>query len=303
MKSSLAQANRQIRRVTVVGMMVNIVLCALKFAIGLFTGSLGLLADGIHSLSDLLTDVAVLLGAHFGSREPDPYHPFGHGRMETFAAAFVALLLALVGAGMIVEAARRIAEMHAGDPYEPVTFPAAVIGTAIVSVIAKELLYQVTRIVAVRVHSAAAYANAWHHRSDALSSVAVLVGAVAVRFGYPYGDQLAALVVGLMIVLVAARILGECLREFSERAADKQTLAQIKTIMDRQPGVAQWHKLRTRRVGREIFLDVHILVNPDLTVTEAHSISRCLEQSLHEEVTLPVNVIVHIEPDLPEERK
>lgn len=303
MKSATVHDNQQIRRITIIGMLVNVGLSLIKGVIGLLTGSLSLLADGIHSLSDLVTDVAVLLGTHFGAKEPDPYHPFGHGRMETFSTAFVSLILAAVGGGMIFEAARRIAAMHDGTDAAPVTMSSAVIWAALLSVIAKELLYQATRAVAVRSHSAALYANAWHHRSDALSSVAVLIGALAVRFGYPHGDQLAAIAVGLMIILVAVRILGECIREFSERAADRQTLSQIEQVINGQPEVAQWHKLRTRRVGREVFLDVHILVDPELKITEAHAVSKRLEEALHEQVTQPVNAIVHIEPDVPEERK
>lgn len=304
MKLSAAEGNLQIRRVTVFGMVVNLGLSILKGVVGWITGSLGLLADGVHSLSDLLTDAGVLLGIHFGSKEPDRAHPFGHGRMETFSTAFVAIFLALVGGGMIYEAARRIVQMHSGQIPETITISSAVLWVALLSVVAKELLYQATKIVAIRSHSAATYANAWHHRSDAFSSIAVLIGAAAVRFWqYPHGDQLAAIAVGIMIVLVAAQIMGGCIQEFAERSADQQTIGQIEKVISEQPEVAQWHKLRTRRVGREVFLDVHILVNPELKITEAHAVSKQLEKALHEQVTQPVNVIVHIEPDVPEERK
>ncbi len=303
MKELTRQNNKQILQVTYLGMAVNLFLAIIKSVTGLTAGSIGLLADGIHSLSDLATDGAVLLGIRLSAKEPDDSHPFGHGRMETFSAAAVALILGLVGGGMIYRAAADIAHMHAMNR-QTVIMPMSVLWIAMLSIAAKEALYQITRLVAVRCRSTAVYANAWHHRSDALSSVAVLVGAGAVRFlNYPHGDQLAAIGVGLMIILVAVRILGNCIGEFSEKAVDQETLRQIEAVIVGQPGIIHWHKLRTRSVGREIFLDVHILVDPQLNITEAHAISEKLETALHTQIPQPVNVMVHIEPNLPELRK
>jgi len=168
---------------------------------------------------------------------------------------------------------------------------------ALLSVFSKEAIYQITRRVAVSTGSSAAYANAWHHRSDAFSSVAVVVGFVATRFGYEHGDQVATVAVGLMIILVAAKIIDGCLNEFAERAVDEGTVEQIKHILSTQDRVRQWHKLRTRSVGREIFMDVHILVNPALSITEAHTIAESLEEALHASLSRPVNIMVHVEPD------
>lgn len=300
MNESVHLGNRQLKRITYLGMGVNIILAVLKSIVGVAAGSIGLFADGIHSLSDLATDAAVLLGIRYGSKEPDSDHPFGHGRMETFSAAVVAIVLAVVGGGMIYKASMGILQMHRIGQ-ETVTLPMSVIWIALLSVIAKEVLYQITRMTAVRCHSAAVYANAWHHRSDAFSSVAVMIGAAAVRFfNYPHGDQLAAIAVGLMIIFVAVRIFGDCIGEFSERSVDQQTIRQIETILAQQPRIAQWHKLRTRSVGREIFLDVHILVDPQLKITEAHAISDALETALHTQLSRPVNAVVHIEPNLPQ---
>lgn len=302
-ESKRTLANARIQWVTYLGLWVNLGLTLFKMAVGWLTGSLALVADGVHSFSDFATDIILLLGIRWGSKEPDESHPFGHGRAETFVAALMGAGLLAVGGGMIYKASVTIMQMNAtGDHSRYIG--AGVIWAAILAVIAKEWLYRVTMRVAVETHSAMVYANAWEHRTDAVSSVAVLIGAASVRFWhYPHGDQVAAIVVGIMIILVAVQILGKCFQEFSERSADRQTVSQIEKIMNAQPEIAQWHKLRTRRVGREIFLDVHILVDPDLSITEAHTISRRLEQALHDEVTLPVNVIVHVEPDLPEERK
>ena len=301
-QQSVHQNNAAIRKVTCWGMLINLVLAVFKSVAGLLVGSISLFADGIHSLSDLLTDVAVLVGVHLGSKEPDSKHPYGHGRMETFSTAFVAAVLILVGVGMIYKASGDIAKMHAAG-IEKVTISSAVIWIALLSVISKEILYQWTRIIAVRANSSAVYANAWHHRSDALSSVAVIVGAIAVKFGYPHGDQLGAIVVGIMIILVGIKVIDGCIREFSERAVDARTVEQIQKIIDSEKRIRSWHKLRTRSVGREIFLDLHILVDPQLNITEAHEIAECLETTLHEQMPQPVNVMVHVEPDLPAQRK
>jgi len=295
-------ANTQIRRVTIKGMFINITLMVFKLIAGYLVGSLSLIADGVHSLSDFATDIALLVGVYFGSKKPDDKHPFGHGRLETFAGAFVAAALIFVGAWLIYEGAKGIAEMH-NTGNEKIQISSMVIWIALLSVGLKEYLYQITRIVAKRTHSSATYANAWHHRSDAFSSVAVLIGAVAVKFGYPHGDQLGAIAVGLMIVMVGIKIVGDCICEFAEGAVDATTLEQIQTVINAHQGIRQWHQLRTRSVGREVFLDVHILVDPLLNITQAHEIAESLEAELMEQLTRPVNVMVHVEPDLPELRR
>ncbi len=299
---SLHADNVSIRRVTYLGMLGNIVLAVLKMVVGFFAGSLALVADGIHSLSDCLTDIAVIFGVYLGSKKPDPEHPYGHGRLETFSTAFIAVILVVVGGGMIYTASINIARQHAADQ-QVMTISTAVIWIALLSVVTKELLYQWTRIVAVKTHSTALYANAWHHRSDALSSVAVVIGAIAVKLGYPHGDQLAAIAVGLMVIMVGVKVFGGCLGEFSERAVDTQTVRKIESILESEARIRQWHRLRTRTVGREIFVDLHILVDPDLNITEAHAIADALEGDLHKQIDRPVNVIIHVEPDLPQMRQ
>jgi cation diffusion facilitator family transporter len=278
-------------------MLVNIALAVVKVVVGLGIASLSLVADGIHSLSDLVTDVAVLLGSHLGARKPDKTHPYGHGRIETFSALLVAAVLIFVGGAMIYHATLSIAKNE--------TTPAhwGILAAALLSIVAKEGLYRATKTVAVRSHSTALYANAWHHRSDALSSVAVVVGYVLLRFGYDHGDQVAAITVGLMVILVGVKIIDDSVRELTEGAVDPKTVADIKAVIDANEAIRGWHRLRSRTVGREVFLDVHILVDPHLNVAEAHAISDHLEGTLDAEIARPVNLTVHIEPDLPEFRK
>jgi len=239
----------------------------------------------------------VLLGLRLGSKEPDQSHPYGHGRAETFSASLIALVLILVGGAMIYYATMAIAR-------DEITTPRlGVLIAAIVSIAAKEWLYRVTQKAAIQSHSPALYANAWHHRSDALSSVAVVVGFISLEFGFGHGDQVAAIAVGLMIIWVGIRVIGDSLRELTEGAVDSDTIEHIKNIINAKSSIRQWHKLRTRTVGREVFLDLHILVDPDLNITAAHEIAESLEKALDEQIARPINITVHIEPDTPELRK
>jgi cation diffusion facilitator family transporter len=284
---------RQIKSITYLGMAMNIALSVIKVAIGLLAASLALVADGIHSLSDVATDVAVLLGLRIGSKEPDQSHPYGHGRAETFSAGLVALILIVVGGAMIYYATLAIAR-------DEMTAPRlGVLLAAVISIAVKEWLYKATQKVAIQSHSPALYANAWHHRSDAFSSVAVVIGFISLEFGFGHGDQVAAIAVGLMIVWVGVRVIGDALRELAEAAVDPDTIEHIKEVINSDSSIRQWHKLRTR----EVFLDLHILVDPDLKITDAHAIAERLEKTLDEQITRPINITVHIEPDMPELRK
>ena len=296
-------ALRQIKSVTRLAIITNTALFVLKLSAGLLSGSMALIADAIHSISDTATDVAVLLGVHFGSKEPDLKHPYGHGRIETFSAVFVAAVLVAAGAVIIWQASIAIAKTYVDQEYVR-QMSVAVLCVAVVSVVVKEMLYRISTKVAKKTNSPALYANAWHHRSDAGSSIAVVIGFVAMRWwGYVHGDRIVAIVVGLMIILVAAKIMAECLGELSERAVDSRTIEQIKQIISSEGRIRQWHKLRTRTVGREVFLDLHILVEPSLDIAAAHEIAESLETTFHEQMTRPVNITVHIEPDVPELRK
>ena len=289
-------AKEQIKFITNVGIVVNIILTVLKVLVGIFGHSMALIADGIHSFSDMITDVVVLVGVHFGSKEADSKHPYGHGKIETFATTIIALILAIVGLGMIYGAASNIAEPQAAPSFITLII-------AFISIIAKEALYHATKRYARRTHSSSLHANAWHHRSDAFSSVAVVIGIGAVLLGFEYGDHLAAMAVGLMIALAGWRILVDCIQEFTEGAVDQETIEKIEEIINTNDNIRQWHKLRTRLVGREVFLDFHILVDPELNVADAHRIADNLENSLHNQMARPVNITVHIEPDVPEFRK
>jgi cation diffusion facilitator family transporter len=290
-------ANKQIRNVTNLAIAINIALCAVKVITGLLAGSMSLVSDGIHSLSDMTTDLMILIGVRLGSKQPDQKHPYGHGRLETLATGSIAIALLFVGMGTIYYAVTDIAKDHIRTPH------LSVLIVAILAIIAKESISRVTRRVAIKTHSAALYANAWEQRSDAFSSLAVIVGYVGMKFGFHHGDQIATIVVGTMIALVGVKVIGGCIDELTESAVDSETIELVKSTINSNSQIHQWHNLRSRLVGREIFLDLHILVDPCLNIAAAHEISENLEKTLHELITRPVNITVHIEPDLPSMRK
>ncbi len=289
--------SEKIRTITYIGGVVNLALSVIKVVVGYLAGSLALVADGFHSLSDLATDAAVLLGLYLGSKEPDRSHPYGHGRAETFSGGLIAVTLILVGGAMIYYATMAIAKDKVTKPH------IAILLVALVSIFSKEWLYKVTKRVAIRSHSSSLYANAWHHRSDALSSIAVVVGFTTLVFGFGHGDQVAAIAVGLMIIWVGVKVIGDVLKELTEGSIDAETIKHIEHIINANSAIRHWHQLRTRLVGREIFLDVHILVDSNLNVSAAHKIAQNLEDELDRQCSRPVNITIHIEPDLPELRR
>ncbi len=282
-------------RVTILGMLVNLLLAGLKLGVGLVVGSVALLADAVHSLSDLSTDIVVIVGAKLGAKPADECHPYGHGKYETLAAFFIGVVL--VGAGFYLA-------WQAGNSLyrQEQSFPGAgVIVVAAASIFAKEAVYQFTKRVARRLKSASLHVNAWHHRSDALSSVAVLFGAIAAQAGWGYGDQAAAIVVGLMVSGVGLKAIWDILVELSEGSVSDEEQTAIVSAIERVPGVRNWHRLRTRLVGREVFMDVHVRVDPALSVSEGHNICSAIERSIVDTTERPINVVVHCEPNQPSE--
>jgi cation diffusion facilitator family transporter len=290
-----SEREKKIRGITLWGSLLNIVLMALKIIAGLFIKSSALVADGVHSFSDLVTDLMVLVGARISSRPADKTHPYGHKKFETLTSQFMALILIAVGIGFMWTAGAAIDRHEHNFPGVLVLFVAGI------SVICKEILFQKTRKVSRETDSASLYANAWHHRSDSLSSVAVLIGGALSLFGWGHADQLATIFVGVMILGVGGKIFYECVSELTETAADKESVALISEILSKQNDIVTWHALRTRKLGGELFLDVHICVAADLSVSEAHEISNRLEETIRGKFSKPVNILIHIDPSTTED--
>jgi len=278
-------------RITVIGILWNVVLLIVKIAVGVLSGSAGLVADGIHSASDMATDLAVLGGMHLGRRKADATHPYGHGRFETLAGGIVAGALILVGGFIAWEG---VLALYRGEH----SFPGVwIIAVAALSILVKEWMYRRTARVARDVGSTALQANAWHHRSDSLSSIAVLAGGIGGMVGWGHADQLASLLVGLMVVVAGGRTLLHVMHELTEGGLSRGELEKLQSALNEVHGVHAWHQLRGRRVGREIFIDVHVLVDPELSVVSGHEISMDVEETIRGVCDQPVNVVVHVEPD------
>lgn len=286
----LRERERKIRSITLWGILANIFLIAIKVFSGVLIKSSALIADGFHSLSDLATDFVVLAGARLSSRPPDEAHPYGHKRFETLATLMVGLILLVVGFRFIWKAS---AAVFRGEENFPGGMMLVVAG---ISVVVKEILFFLTRKTSKETHSPALYANAWHHRSDSLSSGAVLIGGVASLLGWGYADQVATVIVGLMIIGVAGKILYEGLIEITEHSADQESIEKIHKILAEEHDVTDWHALRTRRVGGELFIDLHLLVDPEISVRDSHVICEKVEEKIEKELKKPVNVLIHIEP-------
>ncbi len=281
-------------KVTWIGMAVNLGLVGIKISVGMAARSQALLADGIHSLSDLFSDAVVLLGLKWGRQQEDESHPYGHGRIETIASMMVGAILIAVGAGLAWDAVNSIRGEHA------MTSPGlGAIAAAAVSIIVKEIMYWYTIRIGHRLHSLVLIANAWHHRSDALSSVAVLLGVLAayVNPDWHVADAYAALVVTFFVAKVGTGFVWSGVKELVDTAPNQEELEQLKRIAEAEPGVDDVHDIRARYSGAQIFVEIHIVVNPEITVREGHDIAHRVRVRLLEEVTDVARVIVHVDPE------
>ncbi len=290
-REEITPGNNPEKRVVYLGLIINIVLIIAKLTGGILVSSLALVADGIHSLTDLITDLIVLWGLKLAARPADSNHPYGHGKLETLASLMVALTLLVVSLGIMKKAF--LCLLH-GAPH-PVNLT-WVLAIALISVALKEFIYKKTIALAKSLNSPALEANAWHHRSDALSSLVVLVGAGAGWLGWHGGDLAAGLVVGGMIAFVALKMGYKGLGQLLEEAASPAIQLEIETTLNQFPEILSWHHLRTRRLGREVFLDVHVLVPGEMSVAAGHELAHRLEEFLKKTLPYSLNIIIHVEP-------
>jgi cation diffusion facilitator family transporter len=279
--------------VTLVGAAVNVVLIVGKCWAGLAAGSQALFADGIHSVSDLLSDGVVIMGLRWGRRGEDDCHPFGHGRIETLASMVVGVTLIAAAAGMAVSAALTIRSGVAEPP------GLLALGVAIASILSKEGMFQYTRLVGRKIQSEALMSNAWHHRSDALSSLAVLVGvaASAIRPSWAVLDPVAAIVVSLLIGRVGASFVFSAIQEFIDTAPESDIVSQIGVCALSVEGVKEVHDLRARTSGGRVFVEIHVTVDGNMSVKEGHAVAKGVELCLRDQVPRLVKALVHVDPD------
>ena len=285
------------RRITHLSIWINVVLTGLKLAAGVFGRSQALIADAVHSLSDFATDVAVLIGLRFSSKPKDSDHAYGHGKYETIVAAVIGLALAFVGIRIAGSAIHRIFDAQRGHPIpSPSSFA---FWAAVVSIAVKEWLYRATMKVARATGSSSLVANAWHHRSDAYSSIATAAGVGAAAFlgdDWLILDPIAALFVSVFLLKIAWRIVREQIGELTDQSLAPEVCAEILALARGIPGIEQPHNLRTRMVGRFPVIDLHVRLRADLPLREAHAIATTLERALRDRFGKETIANLHLEP-------
>ncbi|MDN3988040.1 cation diffusion facilitator family transporter [Zwartia vadi] len=281
-----AAANRS----TWVSVFVNLVLSTTQIIVGVLAKSQALIADGIHSLSDLVGDFVVLLASHHGKKDADEDHPYGHQRFETAASMVLGVLLMVVAIGMLWSAFEKLK-----NPEDIPTVHGAALWVVGIALISKETLFRYMLRVAKRVKSSMLVANAWHARSDAASSLVVAVGIIGNLAGYPILDPIAALFVGLMIGKMGWSFGSSAFHDLMDRSVDEQEVAAISATLLQTPGVLGVHDVRTRKMGDMIVVDAHIEVDAHLTVEEGHDIGLAARQAVMQRHRV-LNLLTHIDP-------
>jgi cation diffusion facilitator family transporter len=283
---------QDIRKVTWLGLFVNLFLAGIKFTAGILGKSQALVADAIHSLTDLMTDAAVLAGSHYWDRPPDDTHPYGHKRLETLVTVFIGIMLAAAGIGIGWKA---ISTLHQKSMSPPgwIAFLAA-----LVSIICKEVIYRWTARAGKRLKSAALAANAWHHRTDALSSLPVLiaVGGAKIFPSWSFLDRVGAVVVSIFIIHASIKIVWPALGELIDAGAPAEIRKKISKVAYQNDNVLQVHDIRTRYISTSIQVDLHIVVEGLLTVRQGHDIADDVRHRIIANIPEILDVIVHVDP-------
>lgn len=276
---------------TWVSIVINLLLTFLQVVGGFFSHSQALMADGLHSLSDLLSDVLVLFANRHGNRHADANHPYGHARVETAATLILGTFLAVLGVVLLVAAAMRLQQPNAVQSVNPLA-----LGIACLALVAKEGMFRYMLAVAKRVRSQMLIANAWHARSDAASSLVVIVGVVGNLLGYTFFDLLAAAVVGVMIAHMGGKLAFEAMQELIDTGLDAEEVEAIRQTLLNTHGVRSLHELRTRKMADNALVDAHIIVDPKISVSEGHYIAEAARHAVLRNHHV-LDVMVHIDPE------
>ncbi len=279
-------------RASYVGAVINVLQTLIKIGFGILGQSAALIADGIHSLSDLLSDLLVIIAVKLGSREADYEHPYGHRRFETIATVILGVGLIAVGGAIVWSVMERM--MHPEHLPTPNVLSLAI---AAVSILINEWLYHYTKRIAKTTRSKLLLANAWHQRSDAISSLVVLFGIGAVMLGYPLADAVAAVVVALMVAKIGLNLVLDSIKELVDTSLPPELVDEIKAAIRAIDGVEGIHLLRTRQMGEDALIDAHIVVDPRITVSEGHMIGDIVRDDLIKRFDDVMDVLVHVDPE------
>jgi len=290
--SDAAKMDKLKARASYAGAAVNVLQTLIKIGFGILGQSAALIADGIHSLSDLLSDLLVIIAVRLGSREADHDHPYGHRRFETIATVILGGSLIAIGGAIVWSVMERME-----DP-EHLPVPNMLsMGVAALSILINEWLYQYTKRIAKTTRSKLLLANAWHQRSDAISSLVVLFGIGAVMMGYPLADGIAAVVVALMVAKIGLNLVFESIKELVDTSLPPALVAEIRSAIHAIDGVEGIHLLRTRQMGENALIDAHIVVDPRITVSEGHMIGDIVRDDLIRRFDDVMDVLVHVDPE------
>ena len=295
-ESVQAEEARAARKVTLIGALVNALNGAVKILVGFWVSSHALVADGIHSLSDLFSDLLVLGATHLGRQEPDQDHPYGHDRYETLATLILGAILIAVAGALVWDSLSRLLR-----PQELVVPGALALVVALASIASKEWIYHYTQRIARRINSKLLEANAWHHRTDSLSSLVVFVAVGGALLGFTWLDQAAALLVGLMIARIGFKLIRDSFKELVDTALPEEETRRIRELARQVPGVRDVHHLRSRTLGNRSLLDIHLQVAPQVSVSEGHEIGVWVAHHLRQEFEHLSDVTFHIDPEDDEE--
>ena len=288
---------KEIYKVTLVGSVGNMALLTFKFVAGFLGHSSAMIADAVHSLSDFVTDIIVLVFVRISAKPQDESHDYGHGKFETIASFIIGLALVAAATGIIVTGILKIVDWAGGEQLESPGWLA--LWAALLSIACKEALYQYTALRGKALSSQALVANAWHHRSDALSSIGASIGiggAILLGQRWTVLDPLASVVVGAMLLVVAIKLLQTSIGELTECSLPAETEREITDIVQSFPGVAEPHNLRTRRVGNRIVIEMHIRMDGNLSLHVVHESASAIEHRLKERFGEATHITLHMEP-------
>ena len=287
--SETAQANR----VSVLSIAVNIVLTVFKLIAGFVSNSAAMISDAIHSASDVLSTVAVIAGINISAKESDNGHQYGHERIEAIVSMLLAIILFATG---IYIGYSGIVKIFTGEYASDVLPGTLALIASVISIITKEAMYQWTKIVAKRIKSTALMADAWHHRSDSLSSIGAFVGIFAARNGYPIGDPIASIVICIFIAKAAWDIFFDAVNRLIDRACDDETIEKMRETIMNEEGVIVIDDLKTRLFGSKIYVDVEIGADGDLSLYDAHAIAQRVHEKIEEKFSDVKHIMVHVNP-------
>lgn len=289
--------DQRIYKVTLTGSIVNMVLLVFKFVAGILGNSAAMIADAVHSLSDFITDIVVIAFVRLSSKPADHDHDYGHGKYETIATSIIGMALCIVAVMLGWKGVEKIIQFVKGEPIESPGMIA--LAAALLSILLKEWVFRITKKVAEEVNSQALEANAWHHRTDAFSSIGTAIGiggAVALGSHWAVLDPIASVVVSILIFITAFRLLRQASGELLEESLPKETEDKIEATVYRDPLVSDIHRLHTRRIGSIIAIEMHFRLPAEITLEESHRHATKIEQALREEFGASTHIMLHIEP-------